>query len=61
MIFSFFDGSSLVCYLLIKFHYLFPFLLKYYHIIFIIFVFGLVNNKLFSCFFAGFLLFSPKG
>ena len=38
---SFFDYLSAFCFLLIEFHILFPFLINYYHIMFIIIVFWL--------------------
>ena len=62
MIFNFFDCSNPFCFLLIEFHYtFFPVLIKYYHIMFIIIVFKLGSDKLFSCIFAVFLLFSAMG
>ena len=39
------------CFLLIEFIVLFPFLMVYYYIMFIIIVFRLASNKLVSCFF----------
>ena len=39
------------CFLSIEFHYVFPFLMKYYHILFFIIVFKLDSDKLVSCFF----------
>ena len=60
--FIFFDCSSPFCILLIEFHYtFFPFLIKYYPIMFIIILFRFSSDKPFTCFFAGFLLFFPKG
>ena len=47
MIFNFFDCSSPFCFLLIEFHCtLFPFLIKYYHVMFNIIVFRLASDKL---------------
>ena len=58
--FSFFDSSSPFYFLLIKFHILFAFLIKYYHLMFIILVFRLGSYKLFMCFFALLLLSLPR-
>ena len=49
---SFFEYISPFCFLSIEFHCsFFPFLIKYYHILFIIIVFRLGSDKLVSCFF----------
>ena len=51
---SFFDYLSPFCFLLIEFHCTFPFLIKYYHILFIIIVFRLGCDRP-----SGLLLFVP--
>ena len=52
---------SILLFVKSNFMVLFPFLIKFYHIMCIIIVFRVGSEKLFSCFFSGFLLFSPKG
>ena len=61
MIFHFSIVQVHFVFLSIDFIALFPFLIKYYNILFIIIVFMLGSDKVFSSFFALFLLFSPKG
>ena len=51
---SFFEYLSPFCFLLIEFHCTFPFLIKYYHILFIIIVFWLGCDRP-----SGLLLFVP--
>ena len=62
-----FNGSSIFWFLLIEFHYVFSIsyiVLKwyvYYYCILLGFTTLFILFYFFSCFFAGFLLFSPKG
>ena len=58
--FSFFDCSSPFDFLLIDFIVLFLFLLKYYNIMFIIIVFRLVIDELFSRFLLDFFCSLPR-
>ena len=60
MIFHFFDCSSPFFFVNWISLYFFPFLIKYYHIMFIIIVFRLISDQVVSSSFAGFLLFSAK-
>ena len=55
---SYFDYLSLFCFLLIEFHCTFPYLIKYYHIMFIIIVFWLDSDSPSALFFVPALLLS---
>ena len=60
MIFHFSIVQVHFVFLLIEFHVLFPFLIKYYHLMFIILVFRLGNDKVCLCFFAVLLPSLPR-